>query len=146
METQMEQVKLEEVPTAQEIKEEVKRRVFIIDPPTDRDGGEYLLFVYKTGPFGGGSSTIFAVDRCLTIADKSGRAVAIQGWRGNSKSDVLITEFPIGTAYMLVHRTTVRALTFKEMRTEEEQDRKDFGEPFPPEGGDAPNQGHGNYI
>jgi hypothetical protein len=105
---------------------EPRKRVFVIDPPVSFDDGEYFLFVHRHSPFGGSASTIFVVDRLVTVSDRTGRAVAIQGIRVSGTEEIVVTEFPLGTSYLLAHKSKVRALSAKEMKEEQQAEQEDF--------------------
>ena len=109
----------------------IRKTVMIIEPPDPKAPGENLLIVARfDGASGITRSVVFiAVDRLVR-----GEGF-IRAFTGVLPNEVLVTEFPVGTPYMMLRRDLVRFVSPLDLaRYEQALDttmRAEFGEPDP---------------
>lgn len=97
-----------------------KRTVFAIIPPVDQESKFLLIVSRGSSMFGGGGSAAFAVDGVHAQIDPSNKAYAVRGFRdrGPGNANATVTEFPLGTPYIMVERSSVRLMTPQEAQQE----------------------------
>lgn len=115
----------------------MKNDVFVVDPPTNDNPGQYLLVVSRGGLMG--STTSFIVDR---LVDKGKDKNSVQGVRfDSSRKSHIVVEFSKDSSYIMIERNLVRptnALAIEiEEREAQEEYKKALEAKFPPEKQDA---------
>lgn len=106
-----------------------KRTVFAIQPPSDQDSKFVLIVSRGSSMFGGGGgSAAFAVDGVHAQIDPSNKAYAVRGFRdrGPGNANATVVEFPLGTPYIMVERSSLRLMTPIEAQQESIAEEKEL--------------------
>ena len=103
----------------------MEKSILMIHPPVDNETGKYVLIVTRSSGLMGGTNTVgFAVDRLTILQDTKGRGYAIAAIREPAE---VVTEFPLGTAYLLVLREKVSFYTPVEAATKHKEEEDAVG-------------------